>query len=322
LSTEHLSNANNEDEQTLNTATKGDNLDALFAAAYSGNDEESSRLIAEAAEEETEDTDDTTQETEEVDTATPIDVDPKETPDPDSETQQVDELATLREELHRAKSDAGRARHLNKKVQELERQLTALRSPAKGPDNNVAIPDKLRERLAKYKEIDPELAEILEETYKSSASATSEVADAYNRYVALQNQKQEEEYVRSEYQKVVATVPEAEDVFRSREWEQWVNMLSPNHRAMAESSDANEVLTAIQAFKVDAEKLFGGYKWGKTTPAPQAPAPSATAVAAEKQRANRLASSANVKPTAPRATTEPDLETLFKQVYNENLGIK
>ena len=285
------SNANNEPEQDV-TAPEEVDYNALFEASYSNNIEESSRLQqAAATHDEAEPTTPSTEIVEEVDQ----DIDPAPTeavvetsePEPTSST---DELAALRDQLHRAKSDAGRVPHLNRRVQELERQLASVKTPATTPDTPSEIPTTLKEKLDRMRDIDPEMTELLETMYRTNAEATNEVASAYQRSVDLQTQRQEQEHIQNEYQKVLASIPEAEEVFRSNEWEKWVAMLSPNHKAMALSADANEVITAIQAFKVDAENHFGGYRWGKpSTPTAPTPQVSASAVAAENSRAARLA---------------------------------
>lgn len=318
---DNLSKPNNEDEQNIQDGADDTNLEAMFAAAYSGDDAESSRLMSEAAEDEG--SQETTPQEEEVDSADSINIASTDltdsNPSEPTPTESTDEMAELRNELHRAKSDAGRVPYLNRRVQELERQLLARAAPADKPDA-TALPDKLKERIDSLRAIDPDLADLIEESHNSNAAVAKQTAAAYNEYVKMQQAKEDEEYTRTEYNKVVASVPEAGDVFRSKEWGTWVGMLSPNHRALAESSDASEVLTALQAFRVDAERLFGGYKWGTSTTSSTPPQPSATAIAAETSRASRLASSANVKPTAARATTEPDLEALFKAAYENEIA--
>jgi len=330
LSKDNLSNANNEDEQSI---TDGDDsqLEALFAASYSGNDEEASRLQKEAAGD-----DDTTTETTEgtvpnetVDEDDSIQIASSNLNEEDQTTTEqtqdssTDEIASIREQLHRAKSDAGRVPHLNRRVQELERELTRLRTPAAKPESTTDLPANLKTKLEKMKEIDPETAELMEEMYRTANSRTEEIAAAYERYTSTQAQREDEAHLRSEYEKVVSAIPEAEEVFRSPEWENWKSRLTPAHRAMADSIHANEVVTALQAFKVDAQNLFGGYKWGKppTTPTPSAPPQkSAAARAAENSRASRLATSATVKEGTARANTaELDLEALFKSAYEDGI---
>lgn len=326
---DQLSNPNNEDEQVINTQADNDaDVTALFNAAYSGNTDDVNRLSESVADEVVED-DTTTDEnvsedgqvneaavsiepgSETVDEATPA------TPQDSS----AEEIARLKEELHRAKSDAGRLPFLNRRVQELERQLTKVPSPAAKPGETEELPPHLKEKIARMREIDPDNADLMEEIYRANAAKAAEVANAFNTAQQLAAEREEEEYVRSEYNKVVNAIPEAEAVFRSSEWKQWVGMLTPNHRAMAESSNANEVITALQAFAVDAERHLGGYKWKATpavntatTPEPQV---SATARAAETSRAARLSSSATVKGSAARATAELDAEALFKEAYEK-----
>lgn len=170
------------------------------------------------------------------------------------------------------------------------------------------------------REIDPEMADTLEEMYRESVRPAAEVADAYGRYTKNQQQREDEQYLQSEYGKVIAAIPEAEAVFRSPEWEDWKKRLTPNHLAMADSIHSNEVITALQAFQHDAVHLFGGYKWKPTpvetvttTPAQTQSSPTARAV--ENSRQARLTNSTTVKAEAGRATNEPDLDALFKSAY-------
>lgn len=322
----NLSNAHNEDEQNIQNQSDEQDLDALFAASYSGDDAEASRLAKTAGDEVVEDTTGAPNEegtdTVEDDSINIASVDLNEAdPAPaDPQDPVATDIASLREELHRAKSDAGRVPHLNRRVQELERKLKDASAPALKPDDADELPSTLKQKLEKLKEIDPEVAELFEETYRQSTAATKQLAASVRTAEELQRQREDEAYIHQEYQKVVSAVPEAEAVFRSPEWNRWRDMLTPNHRAMADSSNANEVITALQAFKVDADKHLGGYKWAPTPAAAPQPQVSATARAAENSRANRLTSSATVKQPPARATAELDVDALFNEAYNKVLA--
>lgn len=329
---DNLSNAHNEDEQTLTNVDNDDQLQKMFEASYAGNDEESSRLQESAKESDdattaTEEETSAEESTDQVDedssiTIASTDMNAVEETTPAPQETSTEDLAALRDQLHRARSDAGRVPHLNRRVQELERELKSLRTPATEPENKSDLPTNLKSRLEKMKEIDPETAELMEEMFKAASAETNEVKAAYQRSIRLQQEKEDREHLHNEYQKVVSAIPEAEEVFRSPEWAEWKKRLTPNHLAMADSIHSSEVITALQAFKYDAQQLFGGYKWGKpAAPTPPVQEKSTAARAAESSRARVLQNSAAVRDTNPaRATTEPDLEALFKAAFED--GIK
>lgn len=314
LSNEHIA-----DEQTMND---------LFAAAYKGDTAEYDR-IADSVEDasDTEETDepeiiedeeatsDDAPDSEVDDGSDDASVDGGEIED-DSEDEAAKakaELESLRSELHRYKSDAGRVPFLNRRVQELERQLEdARRSPAPKPDAKVELPSGVRERIERIREVDPETADAMEEVYKASAARAEEVRAAQEAEIANRRQREDEEYLHKEAERLFAIIPEAPQVFASEKWRLWKSKLPPNFRALAESNNADEVAEALRNFKVDAERHLGGYDWAPK-PVEQSPSPAAT-------KDRRLTTAPRVRRAAARpATSEFDVDQIFKEAYEANL---
>lgn len=315
-----LSNEHVADEQTVND---------LFAAAYKGDKEEYNR-IADSVEEaqdahETDEPEDVEDEQASSDDSPDSEVDDSSDDAPDNggeleESNEDDsakanaELASLRSELHRYKSDAGRVPYLNRRVQELERQLEdTRRSPAPKPDEETELPAGVRERIARIREVDPETADAMEEVYKASAAKADEVRAAQEADITNRRRREDEEYLHNEAQRLFAIIPEAPKVFASEKWKLWKSKLPPNFRALAESSNADEVAEALRNFKVDAERHLGGYEW--------APTPTAqTQPAAAVQKDRRLTTAPRVRRgVARQVSSEFDVEQAFKEAYEAGL---
>lgn len=313
-----LSNEYIADEQTVND---------LFAAAYNGDTAEYDRIADSVDDtsdaEETDEpeiieeegaTSDDTPDSEVDDGSDDASVDGGEIED-DSEDDVAKakaELESLRSELHRYKSDAGRVPFLNRRVQELERQLEDVRrSPAPTPDDKVELPAGVRERIERIREVDPETADAMEEVYKASAAKAEEVRAAQEAEITNRRQREDGEYLQKEAERLFAIIPEAPQVFASEKWKLWKSKLPPNFRALAESNNADEVAEALRNFKVDAERHLGGYDW--------APKPvEQSRVAATKDR--RLTTAPRVRRAAARpVTSEFDVDQIFKEAYEANL---
>lgn len=316
----NLSNENINDEQDVN-------VDELFAASYAGNSEEVSRLQAGLALEDndpgtSESPDDTAEESEgsEV-TDEGIDgtdnEDGEDSEQPNDNPPAEDEVSALRAELHRAKSDAGRVPFLNRRVQELERKLSDMaRAPASVPEDED-LPQALKAKLDKLRELDPELAETMEESYRASASKTAALAKAQEDSIRIQREREDSEFISQQFTLLTNEFPEAPKVFQSEKWKKWKDALPPAFRALAESSYASEVAEALRNFKVDAERHFGGYEWA---PAKETPTPERAAAVAQ-SRAQRLSASSSTKSTpARRVDAETDAAALFEAAYKKALS--
>lgn len=338
-------------EQTLNNPTTHDELAAAIAdAAFAGKDDEVNRLMAyelpgpvEAADEEgdkdetVEKTDDTVQD-ETSDEGTVEDKDEAagdsaaSTPAVKDEKQEEDELTKLRREMHELKSQAGRVPYLNRRTQELERELRQQRLnskvaeatiPAQSKDESKSeIPDKIKQRIAALREIDSDTADILQDMWEATQAEKSKAADAVKTVVTefsdAEAQRQEQEFLNQQYDSLVKEVPYAPKVFASKEWTEWKEQLTPGRKALAESVYADEVKIAINAFVSDMQARYGGAQ--KQAPAAVTPVvDQQQAEAASKVQENRERKlKANVDTTS--ATAKPnkqqmDEDALFKDYY-------
>lgn len=352
-------------EQNLTTPTTEDELTkALNAAVTSGDQTEIDRLMAvelpepkeEPQKEEVEEPEDGTPEVKEPkgdddvdteDTSSEVvdeDGDKKDEaaagkPDaaskPADAVKETPEIEALKAEIHRLKSDAGRVPYMQRKMQELERELRdAKLSPRKPersseakPENDDVIPKSVQKRLAALKEIDPDLAETLEEmtrTLREEAMANSQqVAQTVTQEA---DARADEEFVAQQYQSLVAEVPWAPQAFQSPEWKQWKQTLSPARRAFAESMYADEVKIALVAFANDMQAR--AQQNGNQAPAATPPVTTSeggdpneqgTTEASKVQQAReRKLNTSGTAPTsvaAKRNSVEVDEQKLFSEIY-------
>lgn len=262
----------------------------LNSAVAAGNMDEVDRLMAveipdqpvEEVEEETEDKDDPVVETEDetvpkdetsddevVETKDEAASDSAASKPEDTKTEVPDELNALKAELHRLKSDAGRVPHMQRRQQELERELRDLKLSRKVEESTsttakpaAELPEALKTRIEKLKEIDPDLAETLEVMAKTSVGAVDNAktvaAEIVKDFAHQADAKSDEAFIQEQYNLLVSRIPFAQQVFDRPEWQQWKAKLSPGKRAMAESAYAEDVEQAIQAFVHDMRAAQGG----------------------------------------------------------------
>lgn len=341
-------------EQTLNNPTTQDELaDALAAAAFAGNDEEVNRLMAfelpeptKAAEEEVEEIEPTEEVEEAVKDETSDEgiVEEKEEaavdsaaskPDEQVEPKEEDELTKLRRELHEVKSQAGRVPYLNRRTQELERELREAKlnrkvaeatTPADSKDNvKTAIPEALQKKVEALRNIDPDTADILQDMLASmqaqQATAATAAKEMVSEFADAEAQKQHDAFLNEQFQTLVTRMPYAPKVFKSPEWAEWKNQLSPGRRALAESELADEVEIAINAFLHDMQARYGGAKQApavedKTPVVDQQQAEAASKV--QENRERKLKAEVETKGAVAKASKQQlDEDALFKSYYNQ-----
>lgn len=323
--TGNLSKQDENNEQALND---------IFEATMNGDSDKAFRLMAEESEE-TPDTA-TTVETDptvtgaEADEATPDEEKDKETPPNKSETTDVnppagETIETLKAEIHRLRSDAGRVPFLQRRTAELERNLAELqRRAAVKPQSSevddtkaVDLPKHLKDKVDKMREIDPDNADVLEEVFKAAVLKAREDTDVQFKQVdEVRKQSEEESFVNEQYNLLVSSIPTAPTIFQTPEWATWKSRLTPAFRAMAESSYATEVAQAINAFWVDFPELKPGYTKhsNTTTQTTQVDDPVA------KARQSKLSTSVAVNQTTPAKKGEEfDVEAMFKEAYEASL---
>lgn len=221
----------------------------------------------------------------------------KETPPASPEETPEDRIKRLEQERaqyeHRVRSDAGRVAALQRKVDELLRaQATPVAKKEPAPEPSVAK-TKFDERIAKVRELDPELADVLEAlredvTEKSNALVTDKVSQTEE----LLRQREEQEVFAREKARLLEMVPQADDVFRNPLWRQWKERQPSAIHALASSMDADEMYLAMQKFAADMQRE---YPEQYPTPATAGATPATVSPEAAKvtnDRARKLAASA------------------------------
>lgn len=310
----------NEAEQSLNTPKSEKELaDQILTAVSEGNNEEMDRLFTveltpDAEPDDTEDSDEdsseeaeqnTDEESDGQTTATDSEEDEEastttHTPDPAAE-----KLAQLEQELHNAKAAVGRMATMQSRLAQLERQLKQQNAkPDKAVQEAEDAEKRLRDRIAKLKEIDPDTAEILETMVEQRPKASP----AQEQTSAASTDGNEEEYY-----KLLDYHPDAGTIFKHPSWHAWKNTLTPDQLAWASSNKADHVAVALNAYKQ--------YMQGFTTTAPQQTqeaAPVDDVVDATKQaRERKLKRSADSSDTPVKKQPKFDESRFFDEAYEK-----
>lgn len=250
---------------------------------------------------------------------------------------QPDPQEELRRELHRLRSDVGRVAGLQRKVQELERELRTARartpanepSPQGGSNQPAApqLPDNIRNRIEQLRAIDPDMADILTEMYAASAQRDDHTREDVMREISERQYQEEMDRHYAEQKALLSEyVPEHERVFASPQWQEWKETLLPGQRAMAESGYAVEVAQAINAFahwlrasqgnqQSSPASSQGGDPNGNNTNMNAANGGNPNPVVEQRQR--KIETSAGVKHTPAKAHEEFDAEQAFSEWYTK-----
>lgn len=244
------------------------------------------------------------------------------TPEPVKAEENETEL--LRKELHKLKSDAGRVPHMQSRMKELERELREVKlSRSVGvidptdPEKikAVEVPANLKKKIEDLRDVDPALADLLEDMTKALRSETQETAGRLvSTITETEREYDEQRVIEDQYTQLVSEVPWAPQAFKSQEWRQWKDNLTPGRRAMAESMYADDVRVALTAFAQDMQA-----RQGNATSVKQVPTPAVVDEEAERIKQNRerkLSTSTTVKGTTAKASTPPlDEEALFREAF-------
>lgn len=309
-----------------NTQLSTEELEAkIHEAVFAGNSEELDKLMSAESAEPAQTTEVVVEEQTEVgeeqkDPPQKTDENTSEVTDstktePDIDPKLKEELERLRQIEHRWKSDMGRTPALQRKLAEYERELQELKAKTSAP----AKTNKAAERLAQLKEIDPAMAELMEEIY---GELRSEVEVSRNSAKELMRERETEELLRLEAEKLTQWHPQAFDVFERPEWAAWKARQTPGVVALAESMYADDVIKAFEYFARDMN-LLNPQPAQVAAPAQQQPAPAAVdsrAVQAEEERKRKLAAPVSGKPVVKESDGLPtDPEKLHDYYYKQAL---
>lgn len=203
----------------------------------------------------------------EPETKTPEEEEGKETP-PETPAAEDDWAAGLSDEVkakvqalrdersqleHRVKSELGRLPHLQRKVDELSRQLSAPRAePTKAEPaatKTSVTAGKFAEKLAEARAVDPALADLLEAMRDEIVTPLrEELTNEVNQTKALFADKEQEQLWTSEKSKLLQMVPQADDVFKHPLYKEWKSTLPQNMYNLASSIYADDVVVALEQF--------------------------------------------------------------------------
>lgn len=152
---------------------------------------------------------------------------------------------------HRVKSELGRVPFLQRKVEELSRQLSEPRTPTQVPaaTKTSLTGSKFAEKLAEARAVDPALADLLEAMRDDIvAPLREELTNEVNQTKALFADKEQEQLWQSEKTKLLQMIPEADAAFKHPLYKQWKNEIPENLHRLASSIYADEVSIALEQF--------------------------------------------------------------------------
>lgn len=228
----------------------------------------------------------------------------------------------LLQEVHRYKSDAGRVPNLQRRLAELEKELRAKPTPAaRNPEPQVSeatskLPPELQQKLDALREIDPDLATILEAIRDNSQQGAIQYTEQQLRQMEEEREElQARAFYDEQLQQLEQAVPDAMKIFSMPQWPEWKAGLTPGQRAMTESGYASDMVIAINAYKHYLQQTG-------QMPAPQAPVAQPTAEELEAKkvqeaRARRQDTAVNSKGTPAKREEPFDENKFFTEMYQK-----
>lgn len=248
----------------------------------------------------------------------------KETPAEKTDQEKLNEALALldkvKQENHNLRSQAGRVPHLQRQVQQIDKKLEELKEQATSPSSrpSTKLTERITPKLAKIKDADPELADVLAELL---ADATDGVAtdlwDAEAKSLHAQRQAVAQEIRDAEVSRLLEMYPNAEQVFKSPSWKSWEAGQSRQLQMLANSDNADDVAFAFEKYAEDmvrlhpelAQKKNGGMASGND---------EAARIEAERQRKKQTTVVVGSPAPAGRQQKPENDEALFKQ-YSEQI---
>lgn len=232
----------------------------------------------------------------------------------------ADELARLKEENHRLKSQAGRVPSLQRKQQELEKKLTQILKNGALPSSQPKLSSKVTDKLKALEADDPALAQTLhelladqsEEIHKSVTAGTKEAFEVISEREAL-------DVTQRELGKLMDMYPNAVEVFQNAHWQQWVRDLPESWQQLSSSMYADDVALLFERYKRDLSEQYPDMGKKDVTPVTDTAAePPAKAAKVQEERERKLHAPVvkSVK-TSPKQELTDDPTALFKQAYEK-----
>lgn len=243
----------------------------------------------------------------------------KETPAAKTDQEKLTEALALldkvKQENHSLRSQAGRVPHLQRQVQQIDKKLEELKEQATSPSSrpSTKLTERITPKLAKIKDADPELADVLAELL---ADATDGVAtdlwDAEAKSLQAQRQAVAQEIQDAEVSRLIEMYPNAEQVFKSPSWKSWEAKQSKQLQMLANSDSADDVAFAFERYAEDMVKLHPQLAQKKN----EESSPNndeAARIEAERQRKKQTTVVVGSPTPAGRQQKPENDEALFKQ---------
>lgn len=310
-------------------------FDAIASAMDKGNSEELDRLMAAEAKVEEEEVEVIEEESilpeeveadpaapeksEDLETVETVDIKPIVIPEAAALAASTTDLDKDKE-LQRLRSDAGRVPSIQRKMVELERELRAYKArdsqPTSSIDGKVNLQDvqldeETQREINELREVDPILAKTLERVAKAAiATANARVDQAVTSLTQADQERDDFNFLMEQKGELVREIPQADAIFATPQWKQWKDTLTPGQRALAESSLASEVKSAIYAFAAVMQQ--------HQEPAPAAvvpPTPESIKLKEDRQR--KVGASAEVTASAAKKAVELDGDAYFAEMYDK-----
>lgn len=223
-------------------------------------------------------------------------------------------IEKVKQENHNLRSQAGRVPHLQRQIQQIDKKLEELREQSTSPSSrpSTKLSEKFTPKLAKIKDADPELADVLAELL---ADATDGVATDLRSAEAqsLQNQREavEQEIREAEISRLLDMYPNAPEVFKSPSWKSWEAKQTKQLQALANSDNADDVAFAFERYAADMVKAHPELAAAQTPAAPRND--EAAKIEAERQRKKETTVVVGSPAPAGRQQKPENDEALFKQ---------
>ena len=223
-------------------------------------------------------------------------------------------LDKVKQENHNLRSQAGRVPHLQRQVQQIDKKLEELKEQATSPSSrpSTKLTERITPKLAKIKDADPELADVLAELLADATDGVAtDLRDAETQ--SLQNQRKavEQEIREAEVARLLEMYPNAEQVFKSPSWKTWEAEQSSQIRALANSDNANDVAFAFERYAEDMIKLHP--ELSKKAEQEQPNNDDAARIEAERLRKKQTTVVVGSPTPAGRQQKPENDEVLFKQ---------
>ena len=256
-------------------------------------------------------------------------------PNPDND------LEAMRAELHRLRSDVGRVGHLQRTVQELQRQARAHEArlpstqvaetpPKAEPSKTKDLPEDLKKRIADLKEVDPELADTFEAFAKTMSQQTeARTSELQQEFQEVQREQEEAKHWQEQKAELYQLVPRCDEIFAMPEWSEWKDSLTPGQRGLTESGYAQDMAHAIYVFASHMQARQQAYGNANQVASSQGGDPNTNTNATNDSntttvnqevndtRARKIRAAADIRSTAAKKVEALDEEKMYSEFYQQ-----